>query len=297
MAFNKYGEFTSDGEFSEEKVSGDSREIKDMDFSEMIEESNKEFLEKLAEDNELFEELYQAEVGASDAFAFTLEEDAFSIDDLKVNDFNSSDIFSDNDTTSDIKEEAASEEYHFERPLMDSEIFDSDSAEEPNWSKIAAEAYPEVNTVHTDVVMDHTNIEDWIHEINPNFDPYDYTSPYCNNCGSCAYNLYRRLEYGDTGAVASAVNIGYNDEMEALTGMEQVPMSPSEIEARLLAQGDGAHAIIGIDRAEGPGHWFNAICRDGKVYCVDGQSGTVTDWPPDYGNVVNWEMSVKRGDW
>ena len=73
-------------------------------------------------------------------------------------------------------------------------------------------------------------------------------------------------------------------------------MSPDEIRDRLLAEGDGAHAIIGIDRAEGPGHWFNAACMDGKVVAIDGQTGEITDWPPDYGDVVNWEMSIRRGD-
>ncbi len=133
----------------------------------------------------------------------------------------------------------------------------------------------------------------WLKEINPNFDPFDWESPYNNNCGSCTYAVYRRLE-GDTEIVATADNIGYNSEMEALTGMEQVSMSPEEIASRLLEQGEGAHAIIGVDRAEGPGHWFNAACIDGKVVAIDGQSGEILDWPPDYGDVVNWEMSVKK---
>ncbi len=84
--------------------------------------------------------------------------------------------------------------------------------------------------------------------------------------------------------------------MEALTGMEQIPLSPEEIAARLLEAGDGAHAIIGIDRAVGAGHWFNAANIGGKVVAIDGQSGEINDWPPDYGNVVNWEMSVKKED-
>ena len=138
------------------------------------------------------------------------------------------------------------------------------------------------------------DIDNWLGDINPNFDEFDTDSPYCNNCGSCAYAVWKRLE-GDNDICASADNIGYNDEMEALTGMEQVSMSPDEIENNLLAQGDGAHAIIGIDRAEGPGHWFNAACIDGKVVAIDGQSGEILDWPPDYGDVVNWEMSVKKG--
>lgn len=145
--------------------------------------------------------------------------------------------------------------------------------------------------------MDISNIDDmdnWLGDINPNFDEFDTDSPYCNNCGSCAYAVWKRLE-GDNDICASAENIGYNDEMEALTGMQQVSMSPDDIESNLLAQGDGAHAIIGIDRAEGPGHWFNAACINGKVVAIDGQSGEILDWPPDYGDVVNWEMSVKKG--
>lgn len=133
----------------------------------------------------------------------------------------------------------------------------------------------------------------WLEEINPNFDPFDIDSPYCNNCGSCAYAVYQRLE-GNPNICATTENIEYNDEMEALTGMEQVVMSPAEIETRLLEQGDGSHAIIGIDREVGPGHWFNAANIGGKVVAIDGQTGEINDWPPDYGNVVNWEMSIKK---
>lgn len=142
-------------------------------------------------------------------------------------------------------------------------------------------------------ISDINNVGDWLDDINPNYDPFDTTSPYSTNCGSCAYAVHQRLD-GDDSACASAENISLNSDMEALTGMEQVPMLPIEIESRLLEEGDGAHAIIGIDRAEGPGHWFNAANIDGKVVAIDGQTGTISDWPPDYGDVVNWEMSVKK---
>lgn len=141
--------------------------------------------------------------------------------------------------------------------------------------------------------QDMSEVQGWLGDINPNFDEFDPESPYCNNCGSCALAVYQRLE-GDTDSCASAENIGYNEEMEAITGMEQVSMDPSEIEQRLLEEGDGAHAIIGIDRAEGAGHWFNAACIDGQVVAIDGQTGEISEWPPDYGDVVNWEMSVKK---
>lgn len=138
------------------------------------------------------------------------------------------------------------------------------------------------------------DVSGWLSDINPNYDAFDPESPYCNNCGSCAYAVHQRLD-GNPNICASVNNIGFNSEMEALTGMEQISMSPSEIEQRLLAEGDGAHAIIGIDRAQGAGHWFNAACLNGKVVAIDGQSGEIMDWPPDYGDVVNWEMSIKKG--
>lgn len=130
-------------------------------------------------------------------------------------------------------------------------------------------------------------------EINPNFDENDINSPYCNNCGSCALATYQRINGLNTDAVASADNIGYVADMEALTGMKQVPMTPEDIERNLLEQGDGANAIIGIDRVTGSGHWFNAVNIGGKVYAVDAQDGTMRPWPPDYGDVRNWDMSVK----
>ena len=152
---------------------------------------------------------------------------------------------------------------------------------------------PLVNEDVSNEINEKTDINEWIHDINPNFDPFDVESDYSNNCGSCAYAVYQRLE-GDSDACATATNIGYNSEMEALTGLEQVSMSPEEIQERLLAEGDGAHAIIGIDREVGPGHWFNAACIDGKVVAIDGQTGEISDWPPDMGNVTNWEMSVRK---
>lgn len=138
------------------------------------------------------------------------------------------------------------------------------------------------------------DVNDWISEINPNFDPYDLDSAYDNNCGSCAFAVYQRFE-GNTDIVASAENIATIEEMNALTGMEQVTMTPEEIQQTLLDQGNGAHAIIGIDRADGPGHWFNAANIDGKVVTIDGQTGEISDWPPDYGDVTNWDMSMKKG--
>lgn len=134
-------------------------------------------------------------------------------------------------------------------------------------------------------------VKSWIKEINPNHDPYDMESPYNVNCGACAYVVYERLN-GNDATCASANNISTDAEMEKLLGKRIVSMSPEEIEKKLLEAGDGAYAVIGVDREYGPGHWFNAACLEGKVVAIDGQSGEVLDWPPDYGYVVNWEMNV-----
>ncbi|MEE1044332.1 MAG: toxin glutamine deamidase domain-containing protein [Olegusella sp.] len=131
-------------------------------------------------------------------------------------------------------------------------------------------------------------IRRWLPEINPNFDPYDSVTT--NNCGSCALAVFRRLA-GDMDATANEKTLG-TPEMEKGTGRPQIPMSPDEIAKTLIERGPGSFAVIGIDRAEGPGHWFNAYCPDGKaVYAIDGQTGEIRAWPPYYGDVVNWDMS------
>lgn len=179
-------------------------------------------------------------------------------------------------------------------PLNDNnDIVDETLNDTPSINDSVTEFEPLDNADLSQDVSEISDINEWIGDINPNFDPFDVNSDYSNNCGSCAYAVYQRLE-GNPDACASADNIGYNREMEALTGLEQISMSPEEIQERLLAEGEGAHAIIGIDRETGPGHWFNAACIDGKVVAIDGQTGEITDWPPDMGDVTNWEMSVRK---
>lgn len=139
------------------------------------------------------------------------------------------------------------------------------------------------------------DLQEWLTDINPNYDPLDYESPYNNNCGSCSLAVWNRLNGYDTEMVASAENIGYNDEMEAITGLQQIEMNPSEIQDYITAQGAGANGIVGIDRADGPGHWFNVYNDGGRVVAIDGQNGSVVDWPPDdLGDVIRWELSVNK---
>lgn len=137
-----------------------------------------------------------------------------------------------------------------------------------------------------------TDIRSWLPEVNPGYsgDPYD---PRSSNCGSCALAVSRRLQ--GISAVASPRTLSIA-EMEAATGKTQVPMTPSEIATTLVARGPGSHAVVGIDREAGPGHWFNAYFDGVRVVAIDGQSGEILDWPPEYGapgfQVVKWDAGI-----
>lgn len=137
-------------------------------------------------------------------------------------------------------------------------------------------------------------LQERIGEVNPNYDPFELDDyPYNNNCGSCAAAVWDRLEgTGDTVASDRTLSVA---EMEAHTGLKQVEATPEEIEAHVRSLGPGGHVVVGVDRAVGSGHWFNAYTPNGRdVYYVDGQNATVSPWPPtDMGAVVRWDMSKR----
>lgn len=81
--------------------------------------------------------------------------------------------------------------------------------------------------------------------------------------------------------------------MEQATGKSCVYMSPQDIENKLRSMGAGAHLIVGINRRlpDGrpiSGHWFNVLYDGNRIYTLDGQSGSIYDWPHDYGCVSEW---------
>ncbi|MGY1846792.1 toxin glutamine deamidase domain-containing protein [Blastococcus sp. SYSU DS1021] len=142
-------------------------------------------------------------------------------------------------------------------------------------------------------VMSVDEIRAWLPQINPGFtgDPFD---PRSSNCGSCAAAVFAKLSGGAT--KAAALDTLSTQEMESVTGRKQIGLSPAEIEQRLIQAGPGAHAVVGVDRQFGPGHWFNAYYDGHQVLAIDGQSNTVGKWPPDYGSascpVVYWDAGV-----
>ena len=128
-------------------------------------------------------------------------------------------------------------------------------------------------------------ISSWIKEINPRYSPF---SPYGANCGTCAFYVHERINGNNLGE-AGPVNIARTDpQMESLTGLSCQYMSVGDIENVLRSRGPGSDLIVGINRANGAGHWFNAFYDGEKIYTLDGQTGKIMDWPHDYGNVTEW---------
>ncbi|MEP7762822.1 toxin glutamine deamidase domain-containing protein [Sanguibacter sp. 25GB23B1] len=132
-------------------------------------------------------------------------------------------------------------------------------------------------------------IQAWLGDVNPGYIK-DPDGPHSINCGNCTLAVRSRLGGGPVGeADLGTLRVS---EMEAFTGVPQVKMSPDEIADALRAGGAGSHAVIGIDRAPGiPGHWFNAYFDGSRVVAVDGQTGTISGWPPNMG-ALHWDAAI-----
>ena len=146
------------------------------------------------------------------------------------------------------------------------------------------------HTIRDSDVPTVNEIRPWLRKINPNYDPWDANSPYSINCGECTANVHDTMN-GKPVAEAGPNTLS-TPEMEARTGARQVPTTPEAIEDALRQAGPGSHAVIGIDRGNDPGHWFNAYFDGKKVHYVDGQTGEISGWPPNLGNVTNWDASI-----
>ena len=68
--------------------------------------------------------------------------------------------------------------------------------------------------------------------------------------------------------------------MTEFAGVAPEPATMDQVADKLTELGPGSSAIVGFDRADGSGHWFNAVNDGGTIKAVDGQSGTVGAWPP-----------------
>ncbi len=76
-------------------------------------------------------------------------------------------------------------------------------------------------------------------------------------------------------------------ELAELIGAPFQQTTPDELAERLRARGKGSYAILGIDRAQGPGHWYVAYFDGSDVTLLDPIANRTVNWPPA-GDVVGW---------
>jgi hypothetical protein len=67
-------------------------------------------------------------------------------------------------------------------------------------------------------------------------------------------------------------------------GRSPEPASMADIGRRLRELGPGSLAVVGFDRADAPGYWFNAVKHEGMVLRSTGKPTDLKSGPPrNYG--------------
>jgi Papain fold toxin 1, glutamine deamidase len=54
----------------------------------------------------------------------------------------------------------------------------------------------------------------------------------------------------------------------------------ADMAQRLRELGPGSSAVVGFDRENAPGHWFNGVNHAGTILAADGQAARFEEWPP-----------------
>lgn len=139
----------------------------------------------------------------------------------------------------------------------------------------------------------YTSPEKWVSEINR---PGMHTPGRNNNCVDCARAVESTWR-GDpvkAAAVADPNAAGVSPSLITnWAGGRFRTATYTDIERGLNALGDHSSAIIVSEWAGGRGaHAFNAVNDGGIVKFVDGQSATVSGWPP-----ISWSESQTSRSW
>ena len=101
------------------------------------------------------------------------------------------------------------------------------------------------------------------------------------NCVNCAVATDASHAGNSATALPSATTLNLNDVTNVTGGTLVAVRSPADIEAALLRAGPGSGAIVAATRAAPmPGHVFNAVNIEGRVYFVDGQVGGAAVFEP-----------------
>jgi Papain fold toxin 1, glutamine deamidase len=109
----------------------------------------------------------------------------------------------------------------------------------------------------------------WVDGIYPGRDRHERP----DNCGECA-RAVDTTWHGTPAAAAELAGRRVGGERPAVmsewAGHSPEPASMADIGRRLRELGHGSSAVVGFDRADAPGHWFNAVNHEGAILAVDG---------------------------
>jgi hypothetical protein len=135
----------------------------------------------------------------------------------------------------------------------------------------------------------------WIADIYPGRDRHERP----NNCGECA-RAADSTWHGAPAAAAELANRRAGGERPAVmsewAGQSPEPASMADIGRRLRELGPGSSAVVGFDREDAPGHWFNAVNHEGTVLAVDGQAAQFEEWPPSKDGLGFDESGMSHSD-
>ena len=103
------------------------------------------------------------------------------------------------------------------------------------------------------------------------------------NCVSCVIAADRRLSGADIRAIASASGgyKGMNDLLPIAPFGLQAPTTALQVEAQMLAAGNGSRGVVLIVQGGGVDHVINVVNRSGVVYFVDSQIGRIVTLQPN----------------
>ncbi|WP_251152049.1 tetratricopeptide repeat protein [Cellulosimicrobium sp. Marseille-Q4280] len=107
-----------------------------------------------------------------------------------------------------------------------------------------------------------------------------------NHAASAVASMVGFLNGGET---RTATPTGPSEaELADLMGGAFEQTTPDEIAERLRGRGKGAFAVVGVDRAHGPGHWYVAMFDGEHVHAFDSIANARTEWPPPAADAVRW---------
>jgi hypothetical protein len=166
-----------------------------------------------------------------------------------------------------------------------------DMAGRPDVSKQYPDVFKEQDASALTVDRPHQSPETWIKDVNPGNGR--------NNCAECARAVQATWS-GDPSAAATLNDrfaFGEPDAcMPEWAGQESKPVDMQQVGDQVEELGPGSSAVVGFDRSQGSGHWFNAINDGGVIKAVDGQSGRIGPWPPAMKDLRFDESEMRAAD-